>query len=99
LDTTLFRAQLGQAYGLTGDTARARAILAELEALAKTQYVSVYHLALVHVGLGEHEAAIDCLERALEERSGGIYGVKGSYLFAGLRDHPRFKALLRRMNL
>jgi eukaryotic-like serine/threonine-protein kinase len=98
-DTTLFRAQLGLACGLTGDAARARAILAELEALATTEYVSVYHLALVHVGLGEHDAAIDCLERALEQRSGGIYGVKGSYLFAPVRDHPRFQALLRRMNL
>ena len=47
----------------------------------------------------EQDAAIDCLERALEERSGGIYGVKGSYLFARLRRHPRFQALLRKMNL
>ena len=98
-DTTLFRAQFAQACALTGDMARARAILAELEALAKTRYVSVYHLALVHVGLGEADAAIDCLEKALEERTGGIYGVKGSYLFASLRDHPRFRALLKRMNL
>jgi serine/threonine protein kinase/tetratricopeptide (TPR) repeat protein len=97
--STLFLAQLGQACGMTGDVARARAILAELEALAGTQYVASYHLAHVHAGLGEQDAAIDCLERALEQRSGGIYGIKGSYLFAGLRDHPRFQALLRRMNL
>lgn len=38
-------------------------------------------------------------ELTLEERSGAIYGIKGSYLFASLRDHPRFQALLRRMNL
>ncbi len=98
-DITLFRAQLGQALGMMGQEARARAILAELEALARTQYVAAYHLAHVHTGLGERDAAIDCLERALEERSGAIYGVKGSYLFASLRDHPRFQALLRKMNL
>jgi hypothetical protein len=28
-----------------------------------------------------------------------VYGVKGSFLFTTLRSHPRFKALLRRMNL
>ena len=98
-NSALFRAQLGQALGVAGHEARARAILAELEALAKTQYVAAYYLAHVHTGLGERDAAVDCLERALEERSGAIYGIKGSYLFASLRDHPRFQALLKRMNL
>ena len=98
-DITLFLAQLGQAHAMTGEEARARAILAKLEALAATQYVAAYHLAHVHTGLGEQDAAIDCLERAFEQRSGAIYGVKGSYLFASLRDHPRFQALLRKMNL
>ncbi len=98
-NVALFRAQLGQALGVLGHEARARAILAELEALARTQYVAAYYLAHVHTGLGERDAAIDCLERALEERSGAVYGIKGSFLFASLRDHPRFQALLRRMNL
>ncbi len=98
-ESTLFLAQLGQAYGVTGDVTRARAILAELEGLAATQYVAAYHLAHVYTGLGDKDSAIDCLERAFEQRAGGIYGVKGSYLFAGLRGHPRFQALLRRMRL
>ena len=97
--STLFVAQLGQAFGMTGDGARARATLADLQALAAKQYVASYHIAHVHTGLGEHDAAIDCLEHAFEQRSSGIYGVKGSYLFAPLRGHPRFEALLRRMNL
>ena len=97
--SSLFLAQLGQACGMTGDTARARSILAELSAMAEQHYVAAYHFAHVYTGLGEHEAAIDYLERAIEERSGGIYGVKGSYLFAALRPHPRFQSLLRRMNL
>jgi serine/threonine protein kinase/tetratricopeptide (TPR) repeat protein len=97
--STLFLAQLGQALGMTGSEAGARAILAELEALGGRQFVASYHLAHVHLGLGDQEAALDCLERAFEQRSGGVYGIKGSYLFASLRDHPRFQALLRRMNL
>jgi tetratricopeptide (TPR) repeat protein len=97
--STLFLAQLGQALGMTGSEARARAILAELEALVGTLFVASYHIAYVHIGLGEKDAAIDCLERAFEQRSGGIYGIKGSYLFASLREHPRFQALLNRMNL
>jgi hypothetical protein len=42
---------------------------------------------------------MDLLERAYEERAGSVYGVKGSFLFAPLRPHPRFQALLRKMNL
>jgi len=47
----------------------------------------------------EKEAAMDVLERAYEERAGSVYGLKGSFLFTALRPHPRFRALLRKMNL
>jgi serine/threonine-protein kinase len=97
--STLFLAQLGQAHGMTGNAARAREILAELQALAATQYVASYHLAHVLTGLGDRDAALDCLERAFEQRSGAVYGIKGSYLFTSLYDHPRFQALLRKINL
>jgi adenylate cyclase len=96
---TLFLSQLGQAAALTGDVDRARKILAQLHELAERDFVSPYHFAYVHAGLGEADAAIDHLEQAFERRSGAIYGIKGSFLFRNLRDHPRFAALLRRMNL
>jgi hypothetical protein len=63
------------------------------------RYVSPYHFAYLYTGLGEHDRAIDLLEQAVEERSGGAYGIKGSFLFAPLRSYPRFHALLRTMNL
>ena len=63
------------------------------------RYVSPYHLAYVYTGLGEHDQAMDWLERAYQERAGAIFGVKGSFLFTSLRGHPRFQALLRKMNL
>jgi hypothetical protein len=47
----------------------------------------------------EDEAAMDWLERAHAEGAGGIWGIKGSFLFTTLRSHPRFKALLKKMNL
>ncbi len=98
-DSTLYIAQLGQAYARVGRPADARAILGRLEELSRDRYVSPYHMAYVHTGLGEHERALDWLERAYEERAGGIFGMKGSFLFAPLRSHPRFTALLRKMNL
>ena len=98
-DVTLFRAQLGQAYAMVGETGKARAVLGDLQRLAGEQYVSPYHFAYVYTGLGEYEAAIDWLERAFEQRAGSLYGVKGSFLFTDLREHPRFVALMRKMNL
>ncbi len=98
-DKTIWLAQLGEALGLAGRTEEARAVLARLGELATTRYVSPYHFAYVHTGLGEYDAAMDWLERAFAERAGAVYGIKGSFLFAPLRGHPRFVALLGRMGL
>ena len=96
---TLWLGQLGEAYGMAGQAEKARDILDDLKAKARTSYVSPYHFAYVYTGLGLHDAAIDCLEQAFETRAGAVYGIKGSFLFRPLHGHPRFTALLRRMNL
>ena len=87
-DNTLYRAQLGQAYARVGQTEPARRILRELEELSQVRYVSPYHLAYVYTGLGDYERALDWLERAYGERAGGIFGIKGSFLFAPIKEHP-----------
>ena len=91
--------QLGQAYGLAGELAKARDVLQQLEVLSRQRYVSPYHMAYVYAGLGEQDTAMDWLERAYVERAGAVYGIKGSFLFTSLRSHPRFTALLKKMNL
>ena len=96
---TMFLSQLGQACALSGDAKRAREILQQLRDRSMREFVSPYHFAYVYAGLGEADAAIDCLEQAFERRSGAIHGIKGSFLFRNLRNHPRFESLLRRMNL
>jgi serine/threonine-protein kinase len=96
---TLWLAQLGEAYGLAGDTQKARDVLRQLEERSKSVYVSPYHFAYVYTGLGDADRAIDWLERAVAERTGAAYGIKGSFLFTPLRTHPRFRALLRQMKL
>ncbi len=96
---TLFLGQLGQAYAVAGRPEKAQAVLQRLLALGAERYVSPYHLAYVYTGLGEYDRAIDCLEGAVDERCGGVYGIRGSFLFTDLRSHPRFTALLKRMHL
>ena len=56
-------------------------------------------MAYVYTGLGEADRAIDLLEAAFAKRAGAVYGIKGSFLFTACRSHPRFRALLRKMNL
>ncbi len=97
--STLYLAQLGQALALAGRTEEARETLRHLEELSRERYVSPYHMAYVHTGLREYDRAMDWLERAYNERAGGVYGIKGSFLLTALRSHPRFEALLRKMNL
>jgi tetratricopeptide (TPR) repeat protein len=98
-ENVMYRAQLGQAYAVAGKTADAREMLRQLEKLSQKRYVSPYHMAYVYTGLGEANRAMDFLEQAFEERAGSVYGIKGSFLFTTLHSHPRFQALLRKMNL
>jgi serine/threonine-protein kinase len=98
-NTTSWLGQLGEALGLTGRTDEARAVLRQLEERSRASFVSPYTLAYVYTGLGEADRAIDLLEHAVRERTGAAYGIKGSFLFAPLRTHPRFQALLRELHL
>ena len=98
-ENTLYLAQLGEAYGQVGKLEQAREILRQLEELSTDRYVSPYHMAYIYTGLGAQETALDLLERAYKERAGSVYGIKGSFLFTSLQSHPRFKALLKAMNL
>ena len=97
--STLWLGQLGEAYAMAGNVAKAREILRTLEARAEHAYVSPYHLAYVYTGLGDTDRAMDCLERAVKEGTGSAYAIKGSFLFTPLRAHPRFRALLKHMML
>jgi hypothetical protein len=95
----LWLAQLGEAYGLAGNATRAKDVLHDLQQRARITYVSPYHFAYVYTGLGEVDLAVDSLERAVADRAGPAYGIKGSFLLTSLHAHPRFRALLRQMKL
>ena len=96
---SMWLAQLGEAHALAGNASRAREILRTLEERSREGYVPPYYFAYVHAGLGEADRALDHLERAVAERAGPAYSIKGSFLLAPLRAHPRFRALLERMKL
>ena len=90
---------LAYAYGVAGMDAKADESIAALQALARERYTSAFALAIAHLGSGRLEAALDDLERALDERSDAMV-ILGAYpLLDPLRRHPRFEALMRRVGL
>jgi TolB-like protein/Tfp pilus assembly protein PilF len=95
----LYLAGLGYAYGRAAQQERARGVLKRLETLAGRSYVSPYELAKVHMGMGQLERAMECLEKAYAERAVGAVALKVDPVFDALHWDPRFQGLLRRMGL
>jgi TolB-like protein/Flp pilus assembly protein TadD len=88
---------LGMAYASAGDQTRATEVLGELEVRAQSQPVLPTSFAFVHMGLGNHEIALDWLERALEERDPHSLWLPTSPRWDPIRRHPRFMALVARL--
>jgi len=92
-------ATLGFIYGSAGIRDEALNALERLTALSQDRYISLFNVAMVYVGLGEKDQALENLEKAHTDRASlmaylGIWPV-----FDSVRSEPRFKALLKKMNL
>lgn len=94
---SLYVAGLGYAYGLAGRNNEAQHILDELVARHANGLAEAIHVALVHIGLGNNEQAIDWLEKAYEARNSHMLYLRQAAQFGPLRDDPRFVSLLQRM--
>jgi eukaryotic-like serine/threonine-protein kinase len=90
---------LGAAYARVGRIGEAQKILKELEDIAQDTYVPATTYAIVYMGLGQTERAFDWLDKAVDERDFRMHYLRGMPVFQPLYSHPRFHALLRRMNL
>ena len=90
---------LSLAYGRAGRPGDARKLLERAEAIAATAYVPPSALALGHVGLDDWDAAFEWWSRAVEARDPLIMAIKTYPVFDPVRGDPRYRALLRRMNL
>jgi serine/threonine protein kinase/Flp pilus assembly protein TadD len=96
---TSFKAELANAYAVAGRKPEALTILRDLLQMSSRQYVSPYSIALVYAGLGNRDEAFRWLDKAYEERSVRLINIAVHPRFAGLRDDPRFAALVRRTGL
>lgn len=61
--------------------------------------LAAYQQAVLFAFWGENDTALDWLERAYEQRDPGILDIKSDIAFDALQAHPRFIAILKKMNL
>jgi len=93
------QATLGWLLARSGRRDEAEATLRKLEAARERGYVSAVAFAILHIGLGNLSSALDCAERAYDERRGWLAYVNVNPIFDPLRNEPRFAALVRKMGL
>ena len=92
-------AYLGAAYAAAGRTGEAQKLVEGLRELARKVYVPGLAFAFVYSGLGEIDKALDWLEKAIQERDAIVAVYHLSPIFDPLRSHPRYRELLRQMDL
>jgi TolB-like protein/tetratricopeptide (TPR) repeat protein len=90
---------LGWAYASTGRTAEARKLLEELQERAQKQYTPPWSFAVIYSGLGELDKAFDWFEKAVDEHDPLMLHFHVHPNYDPLHTHPRYSALLRKMNL
>ncbi len=87
----------GWVYARSGDSVKATELLHELERRSATEFVSPHNFALLRIGLGQDEQALDDLERAIPQLN--LLYLNIGYEYDTLRSNPRFTAIVRQMNL
>ncbi len=85
--------------GRLGRKSEAREMLEALRDLESLSYVSPVDFALVYLGLGEKDRALDELERAFERRDAALVYLRTQPGLAPLRSEARFQDILKRMGI
>ncbi len=89
-------AQLGIAYALSGDHARAWKILRKLKNPSQP-HLPAHSIAMVYAGLADKEQTIFWLKKGYEERNDDMIYMKIEPVFDSIRSDPRFQDLIRRV--
>ncbi len=90
---------IGYAAALAGDTAKARAVLDELNSLSTQHYIPPFTIALVYTGLGEQNESLSWLEKGIEDHDVRLTLLEVDPRWDALRSNPRFLSILKRIGL
>jgi len=92
-------AALGRALAAGGDAAAARRVLDGMQAPSTRAWVSAYAVAGIQLALGENDAALDALERAVAERDHWSVFLRADPQWDPVRATPRFRDLVRQVGI
>ena len=92
-------AYLAASYALSGDRARASAILGELHDRAESDFVSCFDYALIHFALEEDDEGFRWIDCAYEERAPWLVWLRVDPMFDRVRPDQRFQQLLAKMRM
>jgi TolB-like protein len=95
-DDTYRRFELALAHYARRDRPAADAALAEL--ISKGRDIAAYQIAEVYAVRGETDKAFEWLQISFDTHDTGMLGLQLDPLLQGLRDDPRYKALVAKMN-
>lgn len=95
----IYLAGLGHGYAVSGRRDDAQKTIKELQQLSSQRYVPARGIAEIYIGLGDKDQAFAWLDKALKQRNGWLFHIKGNPRYDSLRSDPRFRALLKRLNL
>jgi TolB-like protein/Flp pilus assembly protein TadD len=90
---------LGQAHALANRPTEARRVIEELSELATRRHVPSTSFAIVHIGLGEKERALEWLEAGAAAREPALIALNVHPAYQCLRSEARFQAILRKIGL
>ena len=96
-DAPMLKAFLAYGYAEAGRESDARALLSEVEEISRERYTCAYEIAVVHLSLGDEDAAIEWLDKAFEDSAACIPLLNVDPRLDNLRDDPRFQELLDRV--
>ena len=95
----VMRAAFAQTLAAAGQQDRAQQLLDDLLKLSRQKYVSPYFLAGIYSDLGQHDRALEFLEKAYEDHSHWLLYLHIDPGMDALRANQRFQDLLRRIGL
>jgi tetratricopeptide (TPR) repeat protein len=90
---------LGLWLAKSGDRSEAMKLLEELKQQSARQYIQNEEFAFIYLGLGQKEEALDYLEKHMTARAETASQYASAPELDVLRSEPRFKEMLKRMNL
>src|SRR5437763_5204331 len=94
-----YQGLLGYAYAISGDRPKAEQMLRDLEEMAKRQYVSSTAFAMIYLGLGEKEKALDWLDKSYQDQESACWYLTVDPIYDSVRNEPRFQALVKKVRL